>query len=67
MQINHNLSTSYSLISEPSGKRSTLDIITEEKDLGIWCTNTLSTSMQCHKATAKAMGLIKRTKLCYPG
>ena len=64
MQINHNLSTSYSLISEPSGKRSTLDVITEEKDLGIWCTNTLSTSMQCHKATAKAMrslGLIKRT------
>ena len=64
MQIGHGLSTSYTLINEYNGKRTVLDKSSEEKDLGIWCTNTLSTSMQCHKATSKAirsLGLIKIT------
>ena len=55
---------SYTLINEYNGERTVLDKSSEEKDLGIWCTNMLSTSLQCHKATSKAMrslGLINRT------
>ena len=62
MQIGHKLSTSYTLINESDGERIALDKTTDEKDLGIWCTNTLSSSLQCHKPTSKAMrslGLIK--------
>jgi len=64
MQVGHELSTSYTLINDFDGGRTVLDKTTDEKDLGIWCSNTLSPSLQCHKATAKAMrslGLIKRT------
>ena len=61
MQVRHELSTSYTLINST---RTPLDITTVEKDLGIFCSNTLSPSLQCHKATSNAMrslGLIKRT------
>ena len=64
MQIGHSLSTSYTLINEYNGERTVLDKSSGEKDPRIWCTNTLSMSLQCHKATSKAMrslGLIKRT------
>ena len=64
MQIDHNLSTSYSLINEQNAEGFTLYITTEQKDLCKWCTITLSTSLQCHKATSKAIksfGLYKRT------
>ena len=60
MQVRHELSTSYTLINT----RTPLEITTVEKDLGIFCSNTLSPSLQCHKATSNAMrslGLIKRT------
>ena len=66
MQIDHDLSTSYTLINQHNGERTVLqlDKSTDEKDLRIWCTNMLSTSLQCHKAISKAirsLGLIKRT------
>ena len=64
MQVRHELSTSYTLINNYDGTRTPLDITTVEKDLGIFCSNTLSPSLQCHKATSNAMrslGLIKRT------
>ena len=54
------------LINESDGERIPLDKRTDEKDLGIilWCTSTLSPSLQCHKVTFKAMrtlGLMERT------
>ena len=64
MQVRHELSTSYTLINNYDGTRTPLDITTVEKDLGIFCSNTLSPSLRCHKATSNAMrslGLIKRT------
>ena len=67
MQVGHELSTSYTLINNSDGRRIALDKTTVEKDLGIWCTNTLSPSLQCHKAASKTMrslGLIKRTFKC---
>ena len=42
----------------------TLDLITEEKDLGAWCTSDLKLSLHCCKAAVKAsqaLGLIRRT------
>ena len=64
MQVRHELPTSYTLINNYDGTRTPLDITTVEKDLGIFCSNTLSPSLQCHKATSNVMrslGLIKRT------
>ena len=64
MQIGHELSTSYTLINDSDGERIALDKTTDEKDSAVWCTNILSPSLQCHRATSKAMrslGLIKRT------
>ena len=64
MQIGHELSTSYTLINESDSEKIALDKTTDENNLGIWCTNTLSLSLQYHKANSKAMrslGLIKRT------
>ena len=70
MQIGHNLSTNYSLINEQNGERPDLEITTEEKDVCTYLVHyikynyTLSMSLQCHKATSKAMrflGLINRT------
>ena len=64
MQIDHKLSTSYTLINEYDGKRTALDKNTDENNLGMWYTNALSPPLQCHKTTFKAMrsqGLIKRT------
>ena len=38
--------------------------VTEEKDLGVWCTSDLKPSLHCRKAAVKAsqaLGLIRRT------
>lgn len=67
MQVKHELSTSRTLTNDYDGTRTPLDKTTIEKYLGIFCSNTVllySLSLQCHKATSKAMrslGLIKRT------
>ena len=64
MQIGHDLVTGYTLINDSDGERITLDKTADENDLGIRCTNMLSPSLQCHKASSKAMkslGLIKNT------
>jgi len=41
-----------------------VNAVSEEKDLGIWCTGSLKPSFQCQRAAAKAMqvlGLIRRS------
>ena len=53
MQVRHELLTNYTLINNYGGTGTPLDITTVEKDLGILCSNTLSPSLQCHKATSK--------------
>ena len=49
---------------DEEGSRSKLTIVSSEKDLGMWITSKPDFSLQCDKASAKAMqslGLIKRT------
>ena len=46
------------------GSNSKLRVVSSEKDLGVWITSELDFSLQCDKASVKAMqslGLIKRT------
>ena len=41
-----------------------LEIVNEEKDLGVWCTSDLKPSLHCHKVAVKAtqvLGLIRRS------
>jgi len=49
---------------DDDGSRSKLDIVSTEKDLGVWITSRPDFTLQCDKASAKAMqslGLIKGT------
>ena len=41
-----------------------LEVVNEEKDLGVWCSSDLKPSLHCRKAAVKAsqiLGLIRRT------
>ena len=55
------MSTSY---MNEEGYNSKLNVVTSEKDLGVWITSKPDFTLQCEKASAKAMqslGLLKRT------
>jgi len=61
MHIGHSLDTEYYMTA--LGKTTKLEVITEEKDLGVIIANNLKPSLQCSKAAAKSMsvlGLIAR-------
>ena len=54
----------YDYYMNDDGSNSKLSIVSSEKDLGVWITSKPNFSLQCDKASAKAMqslGLIKRT------
>ena len=54
----------YEYYMNDDGSDSKLSIVPSEKDLGVWITSKPDFSLQCDKASAKAMqslGLIKRT------
>ena len=41
-----------------------LELVNEEKDLGVWCTSDLKPSLHCQKAAVKAtqvLGIIRRS------
>ena len=57
--MSYSLVNSYTLINESDGERIPLDKRTDEKDLGIWFTSTLSSSsllkeLQIYKSTITA-------------
>ena len=54
----------YEYYMNEEGYNSKLNVISSEKDLGVWITSKPDFTLQCEKASAKAMqslGLIKRT------
>ena len=55
MHIGHGLDTEYCMTT--LGKATKLEIITEEKDLGVIIADNLKPSLQCSKAAAKAMSV----------
>ena len=53
-------------VSDPAtpGSPTSLTEVSHEKDLGVWVTNKLESSLHCHKAVASAnkiLGMIRRT------
>ena len=64
MQLGNSTPTTYTLFDHDNGIRTNLNTVSEEKDLGVWYSSDLKPSLQCNKATAKAMkslGLLRRT------
>ena len=57
MHMGHNNPRNAYSMRTPGGQV-ILEEISEEKDLGVWLTNNLKTSMQCNKAAAKAMSTL---------
>ena len=54
----------YEYYMNEEGYNSKLNVVSSEKDLGVWITSKPDFTLQCEKASAKAMqslGLIKRT------
>ena len=65
-KLKHNilLSVDDEYYMNDEGSNSKLNITSSEKNLGVWITSKLDFTLQCDKASAKAMqslGLIKRT------
>jgi len=56
----------YGTITSPSmngeGYHSKLDIFSTEKDLGVWITSKPDSTLQCDKASTKAMQSLRLTK-----
>ena len=64
MQFGNSILTTYTMRDPSLNVSTTLDLVTEEKDLGAWCTSDLKLSLHCCKAAVKAsqaLGLIRRT------
>ena len=58
------ITSPYEYSMDDDGSCSKLDVVLTEKDLGVWITSKPDFTLQCDKASAKAMqslGLIKRT------
>jgi len=57
MHVGHRYQTTYTM--EDHGTTRTLQQIEEEKDLGVYTTSDLKSSMQCNKAANKAMSVLR--------
>ena len=55
LQLGSSSPTTYYLHSPDECSRSLISRVTEEKDLGIWCTSEMKPSLQLQEAVAKAM------------
>ena len=64
MQIGNSLPASYTMYNGTTNVSTDLELVNEEKDLGVWCTSDLKPSLHCQKAAVKAtqvLGLIRRS------
>ena len=65
MQIGNSLPASYTMYDGTTNVSTDLELVNEEKDLGVWCTSDLKPSLlHCQKAAVKAtqvLGLIRRS------
>ena len=64
MQIGNSLPASYTMNNSTTNVSTELEIVNEEKDLGVWCTSDPKPSLHCQKAPVKAtqvLGLIRRS------
>ena len=68
LQLGNSSPANYYLSSPNGFFRSLICKVTEEKDLGVWCTSDMKPSLQVQKAVTKAMqtlGMLKRSfKFC---
>jgi len=60
MHIGHQINTEYKM--EDAGKTVQLTTVKEEKDLGVYIVDNLKTSLQCTKASSKAMSVMRLIK-----
>jgi len=64
MRIGYSPILSYTMTDSSTNSSVTLEEVNEEKDLGVWCTNTLKPSLHCQRAavkTTQVLGLIRRS------
>ena len=64
LQLGNSILANYYLSSPDGFFRSLICKVTEEKDLGVWCTSDMKPSLQFEKAVTKAMqtlGMLKRS------
>ena len=64
MHLGKGNSNIYTLCNQALGVHSELESTTEQKDLGIWITPEMSSSLHCHKIASNAnqiLGRLKRT------
>jgi len=60
----HILITMSRILLHHAGTSTSLTEVSHEKDLGVWVTNKLESSLHCHSAVASAnkiLGMIRRT------
>jgi len=64
LQLGNSSLANYYLFNPDDLSRSLICRVTEEKDLGVWCTSDMKTSLQVQKTVAKVMqtlGMLKRS------
>ena len=55
LQLGNSSPTNYYLHNQNECSRSLISRVTEDKDLGVWCTSKMKPSLQVQKAVAKVM------------
>jgi len=68
LQIGNSQPHAYFMIDSSAYQPIVVNAVSEEKDLGIWCTDSLKPSFQCQRAAAKAMqvlGFIRRSFIIF--
>jgi len=60
MQIGNSLPVSYTMKDCITNLSAVLDVVNEEKDLGVWCTCDLKPSLHCQRAAVKVTQIMER-------
>jgi len=53
------------MVDNSTNQSTVVDVVCEEKDLGIWCTSDLKPSLHCQRTAAKAAWLDQENLLLY--
>jgi len=64
MRIGNSPAVTYTMTDGTTNLSTVLEVVKEEKDPGVWCTNDLKPSLHCQRAALKAtqfLGLIRRS------